>query len=67
MHSESPQIHNIAVELFSEPGLERSLRSELAHKAIIDRFGRYPHRNAMLGRTSTQEELEFLKGLNVSF
>lgn len=67
MHSESPHIHKIAVELFSEPGLESSLRSELEHKAIIDRFGRYPHRNAILGRTSTQEELEFLKGLDLSF
>jgi uncharacterized protein (DUF924 family) len=30
-------------------------------KAIIDRFGRYPHRNAVLGRASTAEEIEFLK------
>jgi uncharacterized protein (DUF924 family) len=34
---------------------------ELRHKAIVDRFGRYPHRNAILGRQSTAEELEFLK------
>ncbi|MEX2352683.1 MAG: DUF924 family protein, partial [Gammaproteobacteria bacterium] len=31
------------------------------HKAIIDRFGRYPHRNVILGRTSSAEEIEFLK------
>ena len=33
---------------------------ELRHKAIVDRFGRYPHRNEVLGRASTPEELEFL-------
>ncbi len=40
---------------------------ELRHKAIIDRFGRYPHRNALLGRTSTPEELAFLKEPGASF
>ena len=39
----------------------------LAHKAIIDRFGRFPHRNSMLGRTSTAEEIEFLKEPGSSF
>jgi uncharacterized protein (DUF924 family) len=38
-----------------------------AHKAIIDRFGRYPHRNAILGRSSTAEELAFLSGPGSSF
>jgi uncharacterized protein (DUF924 family) len=38
-----------------------------AHKDVIDRFGRFPHRNAILGRTSTAEELEFLKGQGSSF
>jgi uncharacterized protein (DUF924 family) len=61
MHSESREIHEIAVRLFSEPGLEANLNSELKHKAIIDRFGRYPHRNPTLGRTSTEAEREFLK------
>lgn len=37
------------------------------HKAIIQRFGRFPHRNIILGRTSTQEEIEFLTGPNSSF
>ncbi len=36
-------------------------------KAIIDRFGRFPHRNAILGRASTPAELEFLQGRNSSF
>lgn len=61
MHSESALIHDIAVSLFNQPGLERNLDFELRHKAIIDRFGRYPHRNAVLGRQSSAEELEFLQ------
>ncbi len=61
MHSESPLIHTLAVSLFSQPGLEDNLAFELRHKAIIDRFGRYPHRNAILGRTFTPEEIAFLK------
>jgi uncharacterized protein (DUF924 family) len=39
----------------------------LAHRDIIRRFGRFPHRNAILGRASTPEELEFLKGPGSSF
>ncbi len=61
MHSESARIHETAVTLFSEPGMEDNLRFELRHKAIIDRFGRYPHRNAILNRQSSAEETEFLK------
>ncbi|MEF8731032.1 MAG: DUF924 family protein [Candidatus Accumulibacter meliphilus] len=61
MHSESPLIHAQAVELFAAPGMESNLAFELRHQAIIDRFGRYPHRNAILGRQSTLEEIEFLK------
>lgn len=38
-----------------------------AHQGIIDRFGRFPHRNAILGRTSTREELEFLSQPSSSF
>ena len=67
MHSESPRIHEIAIELFDQPGLEYNLKFEHAHKAIIDRFGRYPHRNAVLGRTSTDEEIAFLKEPGSSF
>ena len=60
MHSESALVNAQAVELFSQPGLEDTLRFELRHKEIIDRFGRYPHRNALLGRVSSPEELAFL-------
>lgn len=61
MHSESALIHQTAARLFSQPGLEENFDFELRHQAIIERFGRYPHRNAALGRPSTPEELEFLK------
>jgi uncharacterized protein (DUF924 family) len=67
MHSESPLIHEQAVVLFGEPGLEKNLEFELKHKTIIDRFGRYPHRNSILGRPSTPEELAFLRTPNSSF
>ena len=67
MHSESALIHETAVELYSQQGLEFNLDFEKKHKAIIDRFGRYPHRNAILGRTSTEEEVAFLKGPESSF
>jgi uncharacterized protein (DUF924 family) len=61
MHSESGAIHELAVELFQQPGLEDNYEYELKHKEIIDRFGRYPHRNGILGRQSTQQELAFLQ------
>lgn len=61
MHSESDVIHEEAVRLFDQPGLEQNLKFEHRHRDIIQRFGRYPHRNAILGRASTPEEIEFLK------
>lgn len=67
MHSESALIHKEAVLLFSQKGLEFNLDFEMKHKAIIDRFGRYPHRNQILGRTSTHEETEFLKTAGSGF
>lgn len=67
MHSESAAIHEKAVQLFGGSGLERNLTFELRHKAIIDRFGRYPHRNSILGRVSTAEEIKFLKLPGSSF
>ena len=60
MHSESALIHAQAALLFAQPGMEDTLRFELRHQEIIERFGRYPHRNVLLGRASTPEELAFL-------
>ena len=67
MHSESVLIHEKAVELFSSPELEGNLDFELKHKSIIDRFGRFPHRNKILGRQSTKEEEAFMLGPDSSF
>ena len=65
MHSESRVVHEEAVRLRKQYGLD--LHWEQKHKEIIDRFGRYPHRNEILGRTSTAEELEFLRLPGSSF
>lgn len=67
MHSESLKIHDLAVELFKQNGIQNNLDFELKHREIIQRFGRYPHRNDLLGRASTNEEIEFLKQPNSSF
>ena len=67
MHSESAEIHEIALYLFDQPGLEDNFNYEIRHKKIIDRFGRYPHRNKILGRESSAEELEFLSLPGSSF
>ncbi len=61
MHSESKLVHEQAIILFTKLGNKDNLRFEQRHKEIIDRFGRYPHRNKILGRESTEEEIEFLK------
>lgn len=67
MHSESLYLHEFALKLFQRLGDDLSLDFEKKHKVIIERFGRYPHRNQILGRISTFEEIEFLKQPNSSF
>ena len=54
-------IHSQAENLFMTWAPEENYRYELRHKAIIDRFDRYPHRNKILGRLSSAEEIEFLE------
>lgn len=46
--------------LYRNNGIQSNLDFEFRHKAIIERFGRYPHRNGVFGRQSTLEEIEFL-------
>ena len=65
MHSESALVHAQAALLFAQPSLEDTFRFELRHKEIIDRFGLYPHRNALLGRESSPEELDFFERAGV--
>lgn len=67
MHSESLVIHDVALELFETRGTEDGLHFERLHRDIIVRFGRYPHRNEVLGRVSTDEELAFLQQPGSSF
>ena len=61
MHSESLLIHNEAVNLYQSNGIESNYEFEIKHKNIIQTFGRYPHRNNILNRVSTAEELAFLQ------
>lgn len=59
-HSEALADQDLACELMEDFDPEQ-LRYALRHREIIQRFGRFPHRNAALGRESTPEEREFLK------
>lgn len=79
MHSEDPETQRLSVKTYSglekeyerEPEIRKSLACSVdfagRHSDIIKRFGRYPHRNAALGRESTPEEIEFLKEPGSSF
>lgn len=64
MHSESTIIHQVALQLFDGT---TNFEFEVRHNAIIERFGRYPHRNQILNRDSTPEEIEFLQQPGSSF
>ena len=61
MHSESAKIQEQSVVLFEQLGEKESTEYAYKHKEIIDKFGRFPHRNESLSRKSTNEEVEFLK------
>lgn len=67
MHSEEKTDHELALQVFDQEGLENNLDFEKRHFRIIERFGRYPHRNALLGRDSTEQEVEFLTQPGSSF
>jgi len=70
-HAEDLGAQERSIELFSrlaeETGLESPLEWAEKHAAVVRRFGRYPHRNAILGRTSTPEEIAFLAQRGSSF
>ena len=67
MHSEDMTIHERAAPLFAYYTPEMVQNSLQKHTVIIKRFGHYPHRNAILGRPSTEEEIAFLQEPNSSF
>jgi uncharacterized protein (DUF924 family) len=66
-HTEDAADQARSVELFTALGIPSNLDFALRHKAIIDRFGRFPHRNAVLGRASTEQEAAFLTQPGSSF
>lgn len=60
MHSEVAEDQALCVRLCDRPGLENNHKFALVHLDIIERFGRFPHRNAVMGRVTTAEEQAFL-------
>lgn len=67
MHSESLLIHQQACLLYKANGIDNNYQFELKHLEIIEKFGRYPHRNTILGRQSSAGEVKFLSQPNSSF
>ena len=67
MHSEDLAVQQRALVLFAALGDSRTFEIAQRHKYIIERFGRYPHRNVVLGRASTAEEEAFLQEPDSSF
>ncbi|RQO63446.1 hypothetical protein DBR47_02605 [Paucibacter sp. KBW04] len=71
-HAENPALQARCVQEFEalarlDPRLEGALDYARKHQVVVERFGRFPHRNAILGRPSTAEEEAFLAGPNSSF
>ena len=67
MHIEDIAIQDQSLTLFNEFTSERICEYAIKHRDIIQKFGRFPHRNQILGRISTEEEIEFLKQPGSSF
>lgn len=61
MHSESKKLQRESVQLFKKLGDKKSLWFARDHKKVVDRFGRFPHRNKALGRPSTAAEKKFMR------
>lgn len=64
MHSEDISDQEKSIELFKAADLEDNLRYAKHHRDIVLRFGRFPHRNAILGRENTTAETEYLRSEN---
>jgi uncharacterized protein (DUF924 family) len=60
MHSENMDDQNLAVECFAKAELEGNLQFAKHHRGIVEEYGRFPHRNKVLGRTSSAAEIEYL-------
>jgi uncharacterized protein (DUF924 family) len=61
MHSEKLEDQELSVQYFAEPGLEGNFRFAKHHREIVQKFGRFPHRNEILGRISSEDELAYLE------
>lgn len=71
-HAEDVAVQRRSVAAFARlaqghAGFDETYDYALRHQVIVERFGRFPHRNAILGRPSTEEELAFLSGPGSSF
>ena len=67
MHSEDISIQESSLPLFRKFTTQKAYEFALRHRDIVARFGRFPHRNSILGRTSTDKELKFLLQPRSSF
>jgi uncharacterized protein (DUF924 family) len=77
MHAEDREVQTLSVSLYRKlldegpaelrPELQSAFDFSERHRAVVERFGRFPHRNTVLGRPSTAEELEFLKEPHSAF
>ena len=66
-HAEDREVQAQSVDLFERLGDDNTLAFAQAHKDVIDQFGRFPHRNAILGRESTAEEKVYLEQPDAGF
>jgi uncharacterized protein (DUF924 family) len=60
MHSENLAHQQLSVRLFERAGVTSNLHFARHHLELVQRFGRFPHRNAILGRSSTPQEMAYL-------
>lgn len=60
MHSENIDDQNLCISLFESAGLDSNARFARHHHGVISQFGRFPHRNEILGRISSAQEVEYL-------
>jgi len=64
MHSENIDDQNLSVQLFEQAGLYENLRFAKHHRDIVKKYGRFPHRNEILKRESSQQEIDYLNSDN---
>ncbi len=63
-HSESHTDQELGCALFAAFDDPEAMKHAIEHRDVVARFGRFPHRNEVLGRSCTEEEIEYLKDAN---